>query len=103
VFNQFTEQFTINELADKVVAGAATLGVQASIQHIPDPRVESEEHYYNAKHSKLVDLGLKPNLLSDVLITDVLVEIQKYKDRIDPESVYPTVKWNQGSQDVGAE
>lgn len=103
VFNQFTEQFTIQELAEKVVAGAAALGITASIQSHPNPRVELEEHYFNAKNAKLIALGLKPNLLSDVLIKDVLVEIQKHKDHIDPETVHPSVKWNQGSTDIGTE
>ena len=30
---------------------------------VPNPRVEQEEHYYNAKHSKLEELGLKPHLM----------------------------------------
>jgi UDP-sulfoquinovose synthase len=33
------------------------------VQNVPNPRVEAEEHYYNAKHSKLQDLGLEPHLL----------------------------------------
>lgn len=31
--------------------------------NVPNPRVEAEEHYYNAKNTKLQDLGLKPHLL----------------------------------------
>ena len=64
VFNQFTEQFSVLELAQMVKAAALKLGLKAEIDHLPDPRVEAEAHYYNAKHSKLIDLGLQPHLLS---------------------------------------
>lgn len=93
VFNQFTEQFTINELAEKVVDAAKTVGIAASIQHLPNPRVENEEHYYNAKHTKLLDIGLQPHFLTNVLIKDVFTEIQKHKSRIDSNFIFPSVKW----------
>src|SRR4029453_5114543 len=53
VFNQFTEQFTVLELAHLVQAAGRKIGLNVRIEHIPDPRVEKEEHYYNAKHSKM--------------------------------------------------
>ena len=59
VFNQFTEQFSVLQLADMVQAAGNKLGLKVEVNHLPDPRVEAEEHYYNAKHSKLVDLGLQ--------------------------------------------
>ena len=65
VFNQFTEQFSVLELARMVKAAGKKMGLKVEIDHLPDPRVEAEEHYYNAKHSKLVDLGLQPHMLSD--------------------------------------
>src|SRR5579871_6547707 len=68
VFNQFTEQFSVLELAEMVQSAGAKLGLRAKIEHMPTPRVEAEEHYYNARHSKLIDLGLKPHLLSDSLL-----------------------------------
>ena len=42
------------------------------VQSVPNPRVEAEEHYYNAKRTKLVDLGLEPHLLNDNLIDSLL-------------------------------
>ncbi len=68
VFNQFTEQFTVLELAQMVQHAGKEIGLTVEIDHLPDPRVEAEEHYYNAKHSRLVDLGLKPHNLSDTLL-----------------------------------
>ena len=93
VFNQFTEQFSVRELAQLVQTAAGKIGLKVSIDHLADPRVESEEHYYNAKHSKLVDLGLKPHLLSDSLLDSLLEIAVKYRDRIDPSVFLPQVDW----------
>ena len=60
VFNQFTEQFSVQELADKVADGARKLGWEPIVENITNPRAELEEHYYNAAHTKLLDLGLEP-------------------------------------------
>jgi UDP-sulfoquinovose synthase len=93
VFNQFTEQFSVLELAQMVQAAAKKLGMRVTIEHMPTPRVESEEHYYNAKHSKLIDLGLEPHYLSDSLL-DSLVNIAiRYQDRIDTSLFLPQVQW----------
>ena len=39
---------------------AAEIGYEVEIEHLENPRVETEEHYYNAIHTKLLDLGLEP-------------------------------------------
>jgi UDP-sulfoquinovose synthase len=93
VFNQFTEQFTVLELAHMVQASAKHLGLTASIDHLPDPRVEQEEHYYNARHSKLVDLGLRPHLLGESLLDSLLNIAVQYRDRIDQSLFLPRVDW----------
>ena len=72
VFNQFTEQFSVLELAGLVQTAGAHLGYDVRIEHLPDPRVEKEEHYYNAKHSKLLDLGLEPHFLSESLLDSLM-------------------------------
>jgi UDP-sulfoquinovose synthase len=95
VFNQFTEQFSVLQLAQLVKTAGEQMGLRVQIDYLPDPRVEAEEHYYNAKHSKLIDLGLKPHLLSDSLL-DSLIEIAiRYRDRIDPSLFLPRVNWRE--------
>jgi UDP-sulfoquinovose synthase len=99
VYNQFTEQFSVLDLAHKVQTAAKQLGLQVDIDHLQDPRVEAEAHYYNAKHSKLIDLGLEPHLLSDSLL-DSLVNIAiQYRDRIDRSLMMPQVNWRQPKND----
>jgi UDP-sulfoquinovose synthase len=93
VFNQFTEQFSVLDLANMVQAEARKLGLSVKIDHLSNPRVESQEHYYNAKHSKLVDLGLKPHLLSDSLVDSLINIAVKYRDRIDSSVFLPQVDW----------
>jgi UDP-sulfoquinovose synthase len=93
VFNQFTEQFSVLDIAELVRTAAANLGLPVEINHLPDPRVEAEKHYYNAKHSKLIDLGLKPHFLSDSLLDSLMNIAVKYSDRIDRSTLYPRVNW----------
>ena len=93
VFNQFTEQFTVLQLAHMVQDVAKKVGLKVSIDHLADPRVELEEHYYNAKHSRLADLGLQPHLLSDSLLDSLLNISVQYRDRIDQSLFMPQVNW----------
>jgi UDP-sulfoquinovose synthase len=99
VYNQFTEQFSVLQLAQMTAAAAAQIGLRVEIEHVPDPRVELEDHYYNAKHSKLVDLGLQPHLLSNSLLDSLLNIALKYKDRIDPALMLPRVSWRSTRND----
>lgn len=93
VYNQFTEQFSVGDLADKVKQAASDLGIESSIIHIENPRVEKEEHYYNARHTALVDLGLEPHPLTDQVIQDILTLAIEHKDRVKKEHILPTVTW----------
>jgi UDP-sulfoquinovose synthase len=95
VYNQFTEQFSVLELAQLVRTAAQNLGMEVEVTHIPDPRVESEEHYYNAKHSKLIDLGLEPHFLCDSLLDSLMNVAVRYADRVDRETLYPKINWRQ--------
>ncbi len=93
VYNQFTEQWSVQQLADRVHAVASTMGMEATIDHVTNPRVEKEEHYYNAKHTRLVELGLQPHLLTDDTIRELLVAARDYRDRIITEQVAAKVQW----------
>jgi UDP-sulfoquinovose synthase len=99
VFNQFTEHFSVLDLARLVQTAGDKLGLQIQIDHLPDPRVEAEEHYYNAKHSKLIELGLEPHLLSDSLLDSLMNVALKYRDRIDLNVMLPRINWREPSNE----
>ncbi|KAI9120658.1 hypothetical protein K1719_007691 [Acacia pycnantha] len=93
VFNQFVEQFSVNELAALVTKAGEKLGLNVQAVSVPNPRVEAEEHYYNAKHTKLIELGLTPHFLSDSLLDSLLNFAIQYKDRVDTKQIMPSVSW----------
>src|SRR6202041_38849 len=99
VYNQFTEQFSVLELARMVEAAGKKLSMNVEIDHLPDPCVESEQHYYNAKHSKLIDLGLQPHLLSDSLLDSLVNIAVKYRVRVDQSLFMPRVNWRNARND----
>lgn len=93
VFNQFTELFGIGDLAMMVKKAGTTLGLNVEVTHLENPRVEMEEHYFNAKNTNLLDLGLQPHFLSDSLLDSLLNFSVKYKSRVDETQILPKVKW----------
>jgi UDP-sulfoquinovose synthase len=96
VFNQFTEQFSVAELARLVQRSAAELGIEVEIKRFPNPRVEAEEHYYNAANTKLRDLGLEPALLGEELVRSMLGIIEAHRDRVIAEAIVPSTTWKAG-------
>jgi UDP-sulfoquinovose synthase len=96
VFNQFTEQFSVLDLSAKVAAAGARAGLDVRVDRLPNPRVELEAHYYNAKHSKLEDLGLQPLLLTDDVIDRMLATVRANNGRVHPETFRPTIRWTGG-------
>jgi len=94
VFNQFTETYTVSELANLVLEQGRKMGLPVEVSHLENPRVELEEHHYNPKHTKLLDLGLKPHYLSDVLVDSMIKRVVEFKDRVKREIILPRVRWN---------
>jgi UDP-sulfoquinovose synthase len=103
VFNQFTEQFSVLQLAETVRRAAGELGHEVEIANYVNPRVEAEHHYYNAVHTKLLDLGLEPHLLGDELVQSVLGVIARHRDRVIGEAIEPRIRWRPGEVDAPGE
>ena len=95
IFNQFTETFSVNQLAEKVQRVARSLGIKAEISTVENPRKEAEEHYYNPAHTGLLDLGLKPHYLTDEVIAALLEYTARHKEKIRTEQIYRKVRWDQ--------
>jgi len=98
VFNQFTQQFSVLELAERVRDARAALDLDTTIEHLPNPRVEKEVHYYNARHQRLLDLGLAPHNLEDTLIDHIIERVERRRHRVRRELIAPTVTWRGGEQ-----
>ncbi|HET9593144.1 MAG TPA: NAD-dependent epimerase/dehydratase family protein [Solirubrobacterales bacterium] len=101
VFNQFTEQFSVLELAGLVKEAGEHLGYSVDIQHYENPRVEKEEHYYNAIHTKLLDLGLEPTLLGEELVESIIHAIERHKGRVVETAIDPKTRWNPAKSPAG--
>jgi UDP-sulfoquinovose synthase len=101
VFNQFTEQFSVLELAELVKRAGEHHGYAVDIAHVDNPRVEKEEHYYNAVHTKLLDLGLEPTLLGEELVESMLGIIERHKSRVIEGSIDPRTRWDPAKSPAG--
>jgi UDP-sulfoquinovose synthase len=97
VFNQFTEMFSVGDLAQMVKEAGPKLGLKVEIVNMPNPRVEKEEHYFNAKNTNLLDLGLQPHALSDSLLDSLMNYAIRYQHRVDREAILPQVTWKAGA------
>jgi UDP-sulfoquinovose synthase len=93
VFNQFTEQFSVGQLADAVADAAGSAGYAVEIAHVENPRVEAEEHYYNARHQALCDLGLTPHLLDQSVLAGMIERVARHRGLIDPDAISPVIGW----------
>ncbi len=100
VFNQFTDSFGVAELALRVQEVGRAMGLNVAVEHVPNPRVEKEEHYYNAKHTGLEELGLKPHHLTDQVIRRLIEVAQANRDRVDSSVIRPTVSWREAGSKV---
>jgi UDP-sulfoquinovose synthase len=98
ILNQFVEQFSVNELAENVRRAGNTMGLNVEVASIDNPRKEAEEHYYNAAHHGLMELGLKPHLMTDDVLAEMLEKVIRYKDQIDTRRIMPRVRWKPGSE-----
>jgi UDP-sulfoquinovose synthase len=93
IFNQFTETFSVNELAERVQQVSKEYGLNVEIRSVANPRKEAEEHYYNPAHTALLELGLKPNYLTDEVLAHMMEFVLKYKEDIQPHQIFRNVKW----------
>jgi UDP-sulfoquinovose synthase len=86
------------ELAELVQRAGKEYGLDVAIDHVENPRVEREEHYYNAAHTKLLDLGLKPHLLSETLVESMFAAIERHRDRVIADHILPRTRWRAALQ-----
>ncbi len=100
VFNQITEQFSLVELAEMVVKQSNRFGLEAQLEYLPNPRLESEQHYYNATHTRLIELGLQPHLLNEDVLESLIRCAVDNRERIERNLIMPTVNWRKTENEV---
>jgi UDP-sulfoquinovose synthase len=98
ILNQFTELFSVNEIAERIARAGRSMDLKVAIKSIPNPRREREQHYYNPAHTGLLKLGLQPHFMTDEVLVQMLRRISAYADRIDRERIMPRVSWNKAEQ-----
>ncbi|MBO0730060.1 MAG: NAD-dependent epimerase/dehydratase family protein [Acidimicrobiaceae bacterium] len=99
VFNQFTEQLSVQQIAETV---AAAFPGPCTIEQIANPRVEAESHHYRAAHTRLLDLGLVPHLLSDTLIDSMFAIVEEHRDAVNLDAIRPSVSWRRPGSELAS-
>lgn len=94
IFNQFTETFSVSELAEKIRAAGIKKGLNVQIENIENPRKENENHYYNPTSTGLKDLGLEPTTLTSEVLESMFDLVIQNRESIDRQKVMPRVSWN---------
>ena len=90
VFNQITEWKSVMDIAETIQAASPE---DVRIEYLDNPRVELADHYYKVTHTRLIELGLQPHLLSDTLIESLFEITKRYAHRVRSEALLPTVNW----------
>jgi UDP-sulfoquinovose synthase len=94
ILNQLTENFSVNEIAERIERVGRANGLDVTVNKIPNPRKEREEHYYNPAHSGLLDMGLEPHCMTDEVVSEMLDQVRRYSNRIDTKKIMPRVAWS---------
>ena len=93
ILNQFSELFSVNELAERVRRVGCRMGLNVQVRAIANPRKEKEEHYYNPVHKGLLELGLEPHYMTDDVVAEMLAQVARYKDHVDSAKILPRIRW----------
>jgi len=94
IFNQFTETFSVNDLAERIQEVGKDFNLNVQIQHMDNPRKEAEKHYYNPRYTGLLELGLQPNYLTRDVLGRMIEYVMKYQDNIREDQIFRKVKWD---------
>ena len=100
VFNQFDEYYSVNQLAETVKNSYEHFtGKPARIEHVENPRIEKEAHYYRPDMAKLRNLGYRPSRSLETEILKILSDLSKHRRRIDRlrACIMPKTFWSRSS------
>lgn len=88
--NQFAEVYSVNYLASKVIEVTG-----AKMIHLENPRVESEQHFYQPECKKLAAWGYQPSTDLKGDIQQIVEDLTPHRDRIaqHKKSIEPKILW----------
>ena len=95
VFNQFDAWYSVNDLAELTQRVGREFGLDPVIEHIPDPRTEAEQHYYNPILENLPKLGYQRSRQLEDVVREVFRDLIRFKRRLVARKhvVMPVVQW----------
>lgn len=93
IFNQIMETFSANDIAEMVARVGKDRGHNVQINHISNPRIEKEEHYYNPTYQGLIEQGVVPHYLTDNVLNRMFEVVEQYKKNIRKETIFKGIKW----------
>ncbi|MDT7861382.1 MAG: UDP-sulfoquinovose synthase [Saccharolobus sp.] len=98
VVNQIHEVLSVSQIANMVKEVGESLGLKVEIQHVKNPRVEKEEHYYNVESKILPSLGFTPKKKMKDEIKFMLEDLIPYKSRLEKfkHVIFPRTDWRKG-------
>jgi UDP-sulfoquinovose synthase len=96
VFNQFEEVHSLAGIAQEVKRVAGNRGLPVEVVHVENPRLESEDHYYNPDHDHLRNLGYVPTNDLGGQLELMFDDLLRYRDRIEQRarSIVPDIRWD---------
>jgi UDP-sulfoquinovose synthase len=98
VFNQFDAAYSVNELAELTFRVAREFDLAPTIQHPTNPRVETEQHYYQPLHDHLLALGYRRTRELEDVVREIFRDLIRFRRRLEARKhvVMPTVQWRLG-------
>jgi len=99
VINQFDAAYSVNQLAELTCEVARKFSLEPRIEHVPNPRVESEDHYYHPLHEKLPAMGYRRTRELSEVLHEIFRDLTKYRRRLEQKRavVLPATDWRQVS------
>ena len=94
VFNQIMETFSVNEIAEKIKDAGNRRGLNVTIAHLENPRIELEEHYYNPVYQGLVKIGVEPHYLTSEVLDDLFDQVIAYKKNVRKDVILRGIQWD---------